>query len=343
VTQESNTVAIGTFAGRSGQQSAAIAVGLEAGQSGQGIQAIAIGKLAGESTQLAQAIAMGASAGQSGQGTAAIAVGIQAGQSGQGASAVAIGTLAGFTSQGNTAVAVGNVAGRTSQGNNAVAVGHSAGFTGQKTGAVAIGYRAGMTDQVADSIVIYGNSSETALNAPNAGLYIKPIRSTFVVSNVLTYASGTGEITDTGSFKVDSIGNVTLTRGLITNTDEVTKKTYSYKGPNRVDIGHPNIVIKFSNHLFSAKITAHSIISSLPNTISTLIVDVTSGITVGPLTIFGNNSSEGWNTSVITTADTIELPSGVGASHIFIEYISGDPAGKVVSFIDGMDEIDTNY
>jgi hypothetical protein len=71
-----------------------IAIGRFAGQTGQGNFAIAIGSSAGASGQKQYAIALGNQAGQTSQGEYSIAIGAQAGQGGQGANSIAIGNLA---------------------------------------------------------------------------------------------------------------------------------------------------------------------------------------------------------------------------------------------------------
>jgi hypothetical protein len=133
-----------------------------------------------------------------------------------------------------------------------------------------------------------------------------------------------------------------VTGGLVTNTGGVTKKTYSQTGTITTGTA-PNINIVFSDHAFSAKITAQLIESDIE--ISTLMIDVTGGrrggaststlnIAKGPLSIFGDATSNPWSTTVGATATTLTItPStnldGTGYYNIFVEYISGDAAGSV--------------
>ena len=133
-----------------------------------------------------------------------------------------------------------------------------------------------------------------------------------------------------------------ITGGLVTNTGGVTKKTYSQTGTITTGTA-PNIDIVFSDHAFSAKITAQLIESDIE--ISTLNIDVTGGrrggaststlnIAKGPLSIFGDATSNPWSTTVGATTTTVTLtPStnldGEGHYNIFVEYISGDAAGSV--------------
>jgi hypothetical protein len=137
----------------------------------------------------------------------------------------------------------------------------------------------------------------------------------------------TGALVVTGGIGIGGnvhASNIYSTGGLITNTDGVTKKTYSHKGT----FSGTTLTITFSGETFSAKITGHLLDDS---TLSTLILDVSTGVTTGPLTIFGN-SVQPWSTTVTTNTTTATLTGVNGLDyHIFVEYISGDPTGKVES------------
>ena len=133
-----------------------------------------------------------------------------------------------------------------------------------------------------------------------------------------------------------------VTGGLITNTGQVTKKTYSQTGTITTGTA-PDIGIVFSDHAFSAKITAQLIESDIE--ISTLDIKVTGGrrggaststlnIAKGPLSIFGDATSNPWSTTVGATTTTVTLtPStnldGEGHYNIFVEYVSADTGGSV--------------
>jgi hypothetical protein len=150
----------------------------------------------------------------------------------------------------------------------------------------------------------------------------------------------TGNAFVSSNLNVDA--NVFIAGGLVTNTGGVTKKTYSQTGTITTGTA-PNIDIVFSDHAFSAKITAQLIESDIE--ISTLNIDVTGGrrggaststlnIAKGPLSIFGDATSNPWSTTVGATTTTVTLtPStnldGEGHYNIFVEYISGDAAGSV--------------
>jgi hypothetical protein len=135
-----------------------------------------------------------------------------------------------------------------------------------------------------------------------------------------------------------------MTGGLVTNTGGVTKKTYSYKASITAGT-KPNIPILFTNHAFSAKITAHLIESDVE--MSALTMDVSGGrlggatasplnIAKGALSIFGDATSNPWSSAVTTTATTVTLtPSanldGTGYYRIFVEYVSGDTGGALAA------------
>ena len=299
------------------------------------------------------------------------------------ATRVKIGLEAGQNTQAVHGVAVGPQAGQTTQGEAAVAVGYNAGLTTQGANAVALGANAGATNQAANSIVI--NATGVAVNNTTTNsCVIRPVRRGNITANVVAYTS-TGEIVAESNVHVDSNGRVgigktnpgtaldvvgtvtattvsgthfgpisgsntanfstiTMTGGLVTNTGEVTKKTYSYKAS--ITSGtKPNIPILFTNHAFSAKITAHLIESDVE--MSALTLDVSGGrlggatvsplnIAKGALSIFGDATSNPWSSAVTTTATTVTLtPSanldGTGYYRIFVEYVSGDTGGALSS------------
>jgi hypothetical protein len=159
----------------------------------------------------------------------------------------------------------------------------------------------------------------------------------------------------TGALKVSGgvgIGNrAYISGGLITNTSGVAKKTYSQTG-TITSGASPGVVISFSNHAFSARITAQLIESD--EEISSLFIDVTGGkrggstsalnIAKGQLSICGDVTSNPWSSTVGVTTTTVTItPStnldGEGHYNIFVEYISAETNGSVVS-IGG---VSTNY
>ena len=145
----------------------------------------------------------------------------------------------------------------------------------------------------------------------------------------------------TGALKVSGgvgIGNrAYISGGLITNTGGVTKKTYSHTGT--ITSGTASgVVISFTSHAFSARITAQLIESE--EEISSLFLDVTGGrregsspsnlnIAKGQLSICGDTTSNPWSSTVGVTTSTVTItPStnldGTGYYNIFVEYVSVD-------------------
>ena len=109
------------FAGALKTTADAVSLGVNAG--GSATNSVSIGTDAGRDTQGQQTVAVGSSAGRYNQGLNGVAIGYQAGigdpidpLEGQGAGAVAIGILAGQLAQGDNAIAIGNRAGRANQG-----------------------------------------------------------------------------------------------------------------------------------------------------------------------------------------------------------------------------------
>lgn len=310
-----------------------------------------------------------------------VKIGSSAGLTNQGVQAIAVGPQSGQTNQGADAVAVGHLAGQSGQGTFAVAVGSNAAAINQGTNAVAVGRLAGQTNQAANSIVI--NATGVAVNNTTTGsCVIQPVRNGNITASALAYTS-TGEMVEETNVHFDTNGRVgigktnpesaldvvgtakattfvgthfgtisgsntanfstiTVTGGLVTNTSGVTKKTYSHKASITAGTA-PGIPIVFTNHSFSAKITAHLIESEVE--MSALVIDVSGGrlggatvstlnIAKGALSIFGDATSNPWSSAVTTTPTTVTLtPSavltGTGQYRIFVEYVTGDTGGAV--------------
>ena len=150
----------------------------------------------------------------------------------------------------------------------------------------------------------------------------------------------TGNVYVSSNLNVDA--NVFIAGGLVTNTGGVTKKTYSQTGTITSGTA-PGIAIVFSDHAFSAKITAQLIESDIE--ISTLDIKVTGGrrggaspsilnIAKGPLSIFGDATSNPWSTTVGATTTTVTITPSTnlddeGHYNIFVEYVSADTGGSV--------------
>jgi hypothetical protein len=157
----------------------------------------------------------------------------------------------------------------------------------------------------------------------------------------------TGNVYVSSNLNVNA--NVFIAGGLVTNTGGVTKKTYSYSGtfPSSQTQGQATIDLVFTTHVFYAKIVAHFIESD--DEVSTLSLEVGGGHRTGgtPLTIaksmlniFGNTSTNPWDTTVNTTTTTVSIrPSttthaATSYYNIFVEYISAAAAGQLTQIND---------
>jgi len=147
---------------------------------------------------------------------------------------------------------------------------------------------------------------------------------------------------------LDVRGNATIEGAIITNTGGVTKKTYSKKDTiaSGISAAAAALTLTFTNHPFYAKIVAQ-LIDDTDNEVSTMLIDVAGGerggdgapqnIALGPISIFGNTSTNPWSSTVAVTQNTVVLtPStgfsaGEGSYSIFIEYISPETAGALAS------------
>lgn len=147
---------------------------------------------------------------------------------------------------------------------------------------------------------------------------------------------------------LDVRGNTTIEGAIITNTGGVTKKTYSDK--NTITSGTTAagaaLTLTFTNHPFYAKIVAQ-LIDDTDNEVSTMTIDVAGGerggdaapldLALGPISIFGNTSTNPWSSTVSVTQTTMVLTpsanfsSGPGSYSIFVEYISPETAGALTS------------
>jgi hypothetical protein len=149
--------------------------------------------------------------------------------------------------------------------------------------------------------------------------------------------------------------NVYVTGGLVTNTGGVTKKTYSLSRTVNVGPGTPSIDINFTSNVFYAKITAQLIDGD--EYISTMILEVSGGrksgetptknIAVGTKNIFGDQTNTNpWSPTVTTTGNKVTLTSSTSLDsgdvyNIFIEYMSSNSDGSVVSIVESGATIET--
>ena len=147
---------------------------------------------------------------------------------------------------------------------------------------------------------------------------------------------------------LDVRGNTTIEGAIITNTGGVTKKTYSHKDTIALTTtaAAAALELTFTSHPFYAKIVAQ-LIDNDDNEVSTMLIDLAGGerggntaplpIAPGPISIFGNASTNPWSSTVVVGTNTVVLtPStgftaGAGSYSIFIEYISPNSAGALTS------------
>jgi hypothetical protein len=144
-----------------------------------------------------------------------------------------------------------------------------------------------------------------------------------------------------------------VTGGLITNTGQVSRKTYSYSGnlATGVTAANGKITLTFTNHIFHAKIIAQLIESDAE--VSTLIIECAGGNWTGgtPLTIakgthnmFGDtNNTNPWNATINFTANTVDFQPNTtmaddGHYNIFVEYTSQHTDGKLSTLTEGTTE-----
>ena len=178
------------------------------------------------------------------------------------------------------------------------------------------------------SNILYVDASEASVgvgvNAPNSNLHVEG--NAYVSSNL-------------------TVGNnVYVTGGLITNTGGVTKKTYSLSRTVTTGIT-PSVDINFTSNIFYAKITAQLIDDD--EDMSTMVLEVSGGrksgqtptknIAIGTKNIFGDQTGTNpWSPTVTTTGNKITLTASNALDaqdgyDIFIEYMSSNPDGSVVS------------
>ena len=178
------------------------------------------------------------------------------------------------------------------------------------------------------SNILYVDASEASVgvgvNTPNSNLHVEG--NAYVSSNL-------------------TVGNnVYVTGGLITNTGGVTKKTYSLSRTVTTGIT-PSVDINFTSNIFYAKITAQLIDDD--EDMSTMVLEVSGGrksgqtptknIAIGTKNIFGDQTGTNpWSPTVTTTGNKITLTASNALDaqdgyDIFIEYMSSNPDGSVVS------------
>jgi hypothetical protein len=150
-----------------------------------------------------------------------------------------------------------------------------------------------------------------------------------------------GNVLVTGDLTVNS--NIYVTDGLITNTNGVMKKTYSFSsayGSNYSQVDD-KIKVVFNTNIFQARITI-ILEHGSEGHLSTITADVSGGrrsgggftISKGPISIYGTTANP-WipDVAVNTTSAEFEYTNTLISGsyyHVFIEYMSPQVAGKVL-------------
>ncbi len=189
----SNMIAIGSYAGQNNQGNNGISIGTTAGVYYQGSNSVSIGFSAGNKYQYSDAIAIGSEAGNAYQGTGSISLGNSAGYTNQGNNAISIGTDAGYFEQGENSLAIGINSGNNLQNNNAIAIGNSSGKDNQPYGSIAIGKNAGSLNLPNDSLIytVGDKNSDSGSSTIYYNNYLtldddwKPIVNNFAVCNAV--------------------------------------------------------------------------------------------------------------------------------------------------------------
>ena len=188
------------------------------------------------------------------------------------------------------------------------------------------------------SNILYVDASEASVGVGTA----TPDSNLHVVGNAYT------------SSELSVGSNVYVANGLITNTGQYTKKTYSFTRTVSSGIT-PSIDINFTSNIFYAKITAQLINDD--EDISTMILEVSGGhkdgttpsrdISIGTKNIFGSVLNPNpWSSTVSTTPNRVRIvassaiDSGDGYD-IFIEYMSRASVsdGRVTSIDENTTEV----
>jgi hypothetical protein len=169
------------------------------------------------------------------------------------------------------------------------------------------------------------------------------------------HVSGNVYVTEeiTTSSNVNAV-KVYSSEGMVINTGSVCKKFYGFDGTiaNGATTAAAEIKLTFSSNIFYAKIVAHLVEDSTE--FSNMSLEVGGGsrlggtnpdLKLGSVSVFGNTSTNPWNSTPILGASTIiikpsaDINSGGGTStnpalyNLFIEYITPDATNGVLSTI----------
>jgi len=198
------------------------------------------------------------------------------------------------------------------------------------------------TDLTSNAARVGVLETDLASNAARVGVLETDLTSN--AARVGTLETNKADLLDPTFTSNITVSNVVyVTSGLVTNTGEVTKKTYSYSGS--ISSGDkPYINVNYTSNVFYSKISAQLVEGD--EEVSTLVLEVGGGhktgatpstnIAIGTKNIFGGTSTNPWNPTIITTGNRVSMrPStildGQGDYHIFVEYTSPKSDGGVTT------------
>jgi hypothetical protein len=319
----SNSVAIGTAAGNSGQTASAVAIGNGAGTQGQGSNAVAVGASSGNSNQGNFSVAIGNAAGTIRQGSSSVAIGDNTGRFDQSLATVAIGAYAGNTSQGRYSVAIGSYAGQSNQSFNSIvlnATGADLAITGARNYQNTSGFFVAPIRQSTDTanasdvdVIAWNPLTKEMFSAKNGGATLGG-----VAFSSQTIVAGTG---------TSSIGGVTLGNGAISTGYNVTSSINGVTfGPNSINTG----VFNTSSYIAGVTLCYGSVIT-LPTTCNSI-----GGVTLSNSNVVAQSISAGRLqlsnlTSETANTNILSLNTGTSLVSYTSKYVQGITAGTGIS------------
>ena len=229
----------------------------------------------------------------------------------------------------------------------------------------------------AGSNVVHVTGNIYATRFIGDGSFLENIASSFqqitdngnTTSNTVIFENGDTSLVTDGKVGVSTrapaanlhvVGNayvsnvVTVASGLVVNRDQVAKKTYSYSGTITAS-AQPYINVNFTSNIFYSKISAQLVDGT--EELSTMILEVSGGskngvtptknIHVGTKNIFGDpDNTNPWDAIVVTTGNRVAIRPALqfdtnGEYHIFVEYTSANPDGRVTSIDENLTSVIT--
>ena len=156
-----------------------------------------------------------------------------------------------------------------------------------------------------------------------------------------TVFNGSKNFVSTGNFGIGTTNPATTLQvqgGVITNSDAVSNKRYSYTGSIAATASSTPLTLTFGAYTFYAKVVAVVRGGGNSNNVNTMVLEVQGGnqfgstssvnIALGTNNIFGGANAFPWTPTVTTTVTTVVItptPASGGTLiyDIFVELISG--------------------